>query len=171
MYRVFGFLAKRDGLSMPEFKDYYENHHVPPLLSRAPKPLIHKRRYVNRDEEFMKTGLQVDFDVMVEVAFADEDTFLAYMGKLFGPEAVDDAVAVDEAKFLDRSQTRAYVDRDYLVEGDLRREVGINIKRLMDLGCYRGLRHRRGLPVRGQRTHTNARTRKGPAKSIAGKKK
>src|SRR5580704_16117465 len=68
-------------------------------------------------------------------------------------------------------QIREVIDRDYLVEGDLRREVGINIKRLMDLGCYRGLRHRRGLPVRGQRTHTNARTRKGPAKSIAGKKK
>jgi len=61
--------------------------------------------------------------------------------------------------------------RDYVVEGDLRREVQLNIKRLMDLGCYRGLRHRRGLPVRGQRTHTNARTRKGPAKAIAGKKK
>ena len=63
------------------------------------------------------------------------------------------------------------IDRDYVVEGDLRREVGMNIKRLMDLGCYRGLRHRKGLPVRGQRTHTNARTRKGPAKPIAGKKK
>ena len=59
----------------------------------------------------------------------------------------------------------------YLVEGDLRREVAMNIKRLMDLGCYRGLRHRKSLPVRGQRTHTNARTRKGPAKPIAGKKK
>ena len=68
-------------------------------------------------------------------------------------------------------QIRELIDQDYLVEGDLRRETGINIKRLMDLGCYRGLRHRRGLPVRGQRTHTNARTRKGPAKSIAGKKK
>ena len=68
-------------------------------------------------------------------------------------------------------QIRETIDRDYMVEGDLRREVGINIKRLMDLGCYRGLRHRRGLPVRGQRTHTNARTRKGPAKAIAGKKK
>jgi small subunit ribosomal protein S13 len=68
-------------------------------------------------------------------------------------------------------QIREMIDRDYLVEGDLRREVGMNIKRLMDLGCYRGLRHRRGLPVRGQRTHTNARTRKGPAKAIAGKKK
>jgi small subunit ribosomal protein S13 len=68
-------------------------------------------------------------------------------------------------------QIRETIDRDYLVEGDLRREVSMNIKRLMDLGCYRGLRHRRGLPVRGQRTHTNARTRKGPAKAIAGKKK
>jgi len=68
-------------------------------------------------------------------------------------------------------QLREVIDRDYLVEGDLRREVAMNIKRLMDLGCYRGLRHRRSLPVRGQRTHTNARTRKGPAKPIAGKKK
>jgi small subunit ribosomal protein S13 len=68
-------------------------------------------------------------------------------------------------------QIRETIDRDYLVEGDLRREVAMNIKRLMDLGVYRGLRHRRSLPVRGQRTHTNARTRKGPAKAIAGKKK
>jgi small subunit ribosomal protein S13 len=66
---------------------------------------------------------------------------------------------------------RETIDRDYMVEGDLRREVSMNIKRLMDFGSYRGLRHRRGLPVRGQRTHTNARTRKGPAKAIAGKKK
>ena len=68
-------------------------------------------------------------------------------------------------------QLREVIDRDYIVEGDLRRDVAMNIKRLMDLGCYRGLRHRRSLPVRGQRTHTNARTRKGPAKPIAGKKK
>lgn len=68
-------------------------------------------------------------------------------------------------------QIREVIDRDHQVEGDLRREVAVNIKRLMDLGNYRGLRHRRGLPVRGQRTHTNARTRKGPAKPIAGKKK
>ena len=66
---------------------------------------------------------------------------------------------------------REVIDQDYVVEGDLRREVAMNIKRLMDLGTYRGLRHRRGLPVRGQRTHTNARTRKGPARPIAGKKK
>ena len=66
---------------------------------------------------------------------------------------------------------RETIDADHMVEGDLRREIGQNIKRLMDMGNYRGLRHRRGLPVRGQRTHTNARTRKGPAKAIAGKKK
>ena len=68
-------------------------------------------------------------------------------------------------------QIRETIDRDYIVEGDLRRDVSMNIKRLMDLGCYRGLRHRRSLPVRGQRTHTNARTRNGPAPSIAGKNK
>jgi small subunit ribosomal protein S13 len=66
---------------------------------------------------------------------------------------------------------REVIDGDYKVEGDLRRDVAMNIKRLMDLGCYRGLRHRKGLPVHGQRTHTNARTRKGPARPIAGKKK
>ena len=66
---------------------------------------------------------------------------------------------------------REIIDQEYQVEGDLRRGIGMNIKRLMDLGCYRGLRHRKGLPVRGQRTHSNARTRKGPAKAIAGKKK
>ena len=68
-------------------------------------------------------------------------------------------------------QIRETIDADHTVEGDLRRETAMNIKRLMDLACYRGLRHRRGLPVRGQRTHTNARTRKGKAKPIAGKKK
>jgi small subunit ribosomal protein S13 len=69
------------------------------------------------------------------------------------------------------SRIRDKIDKDHKVEGDLRREVAMSIKRLMDLGCYRGLRHRRGLPVRGQRTHTNARTRKGKARPIAGKKK
>lgn len=68
-------------------------------------------------------------------------------------------------------QIRETIDRDYVVEGDLRRDVALDIKRLMDLGCYRGLRHRRGLPVRGQRTKTNSRTRKGPKKTVAGKKK
>jgi len=69
------------------------------------------------------------------------------------------------------AKIREIIDRDCKVEGDLRKEVGMNIKRLMDIGCYRGLRHRRGLPVRGQRTHTNARTRKGPRRTMAGKKK
>lgn len=69
------------------------------------------------------------------------------------------------------TRLRETIDQDFLVEGDLRRQTAMSIKRLMDLGCYRGLRHRKGLPVRGQRTHTNARTRKGPAKAIAGKKK
>jgi small subunit ribosomal protein S13 len=78
---------------------------------------------------------------------------------------------VNELSDSEVIQIRETIDRDYMVEGDLRREVGMNIKRLMDLGCYRGLRHRRGLPTRGQRTHTNARTRKGPARPIAGKKK
>jgi len=78
---------------------------------------------------------------------------------------------VNELSDQEVIQIRETIDRDYQVEGDLRRETAMNIKRLMDLGCYRGLRHRRGLPVRGQRTHTNARTRKGPAKAIAGKKK
>ena len=68
-------------------------------------------------------------------------------------------------------QIREVIDQDHLVEGDLRREIAMNVKRLMDLGCYRGIRHRKGLPLRGQRTHTNARTRKGPARPIAGKKK
>lgn len=78
---------------------------------------------------------------------------------------------VNELSDAEVLQIRETIDRDYQVEGDLRREVAMNIKRLMDLGSYRGLRHRRNLPVRGQRTHTNARTRKGPAKAIAGKKK
>jgi small subunit ribosomal protein S13 len=78
---------------------------------------------------------------------------------------------VSELSEADISRLREAIDRNYRVEGDLRRDVAMNIKRLMDLGCYRGLRHRRGLPVRGQRTHTNARTRKGPARPIAGKKK
>lgn len=78
---------------------------------------------------------------------------------------------VNELTDAEVIQIRETIDADYLVEGDLRRETAMNIKRLMDLGCYRGLRHRRGLPVRGQRTSTNARTRKGKAKPIAGKKK
>ncbi len=84
---------------------------------------------------------------------------------------LDESRRVHQLTDAEVLQIRETIDRDYQVEGDLRRETQLNIKRLMDLGCYRGLRHRRGLPVRGQRTHTNARTRKGPAKAIAGKKK
>ena len=78
---------------------------------------------------------------------------------------------VNELTDAEVIQIREMIDQNYTVEGDLRREISMNIKRLMDLGCYRGLRHRKKLPVRGQRTHTNARTRKGPARAIAGKKK
>ncbi len=84
---------------------------------------------------------------------------------------VDGSTRVNNLSEDELGRIREMIDRDHLVEGDLRREVAMNIKRLMDLGCYRGLRHRKGLPVRGQRTSTNARTRKGPAKAIAGKKK
>ncbi|MCE7030769.1 30S ribosomal protein S13 [Jiella avicenniae] len=98
------------------------------------------------------------------------------IGPSFAREIMTKANLTEDRRVNDLSdaevlQIREIIDRDYQVEGDLRRETAMNIKRLMDLGCYRGLRHRRGLPVRGQRTHTNARTRKGPAKAIAGKKK
>ena len=84
---------------------------------------------------------------------------------------IEQTKRVNELSDAEVLAIREVIDRDYVVEGDLRREVSMNIKRLVDLGCYRGLRHRKGLPVHGQRTHTNARTRKGPAKAIAGKKK
>jgi len=91
--------------------------------------------------------------------------------------AICDAVGIDQSRRINELSDaevlsiREHIDANLEVEGDLRRDVQMNVKRLMDLGCYRGLRHRRGLPVRGQRTHTNARTRKGPARPIAGKKK
>jgi len=84
---------------------------------------------------------------------------------------IDPTRRVNELSDAEVLSIREFIDANVTVEGDLRREVQMNIKRMMDLGSYRGLRHRRGLPVRGQRTHTNARTRKGPAKAIAGKKK
>ena len=84
---------------------------------------------------------------------------------------IDMAKRVHELTDQEILKIREVIDKNYNVEGDLRREVSMNIKRIMDLGCYRGLRHRKGLPVRGQRTHTNARTRKGKAVAIAGKKK
>jgi len=103
-------------------------------------------------------------------------TYITGIGQT-SAEAICEAVKIDFTRRVNELSDaevlaiREHIDANYTVEGDLRREVTMNIKRLMDLGCYRGLRHRRGLPVRGQRTHTNARTRKGPAKAIAGKKK
>ncbi len=85
--------------------------------------------------------------------------------------AIDEKKRVAELTDNEVLKIREYIDANISVEGDLRREISMNIKRVMDLGCYRGLRHRKGLPVRGQRTHTNARTRKGKAVAIAGKKK
>ena len=102
-------------------------------------------------------------------------TYIHGIGKVTSKSICDAAgvnvsTRVNQLSEQEVGSIRQHIDANVVVEGDLRRERTINIKRLMDLGCYRGLRHRRGLPVRGQRTHTNARTRKGPAKAIAGKK-
>ncbi len=91
--------------------------------------------------------------------------------KILSELGIDMQRRTQELSEAEIAQIREKIDREYKVEGDLRREVAMNIKRLMDLGCYRGLRHRKGLPVRGQRTHTNARTRKGKSRPIPGKKK
>lgn len=117
-------------------------------------------------------GVNIPTNKRVEIAL----TYIHGIGDTFAKEictkvSIPSERRVNELTESEVIQIRETIDRDYVVEGDLRREVSMNIKRLMDLGCYRGLRHRRGLPVRGQRTHTNARTRKGPAKAIAGKKK
>jgi small subunit ribosomal protein S13 len=91
--------------------------------------------------------------------------------KIIAETGVDPDVRVKDISEEDLGKIREYIDKNLTVEGDLHREVSQNVKRLMEIGCYRGLRHRKGLPVRGQRTHTNARTRKGPRKQIGGKKK
>lgn len=91
--------------------------------------------------------------------------------EILAKAGVDGNTRSDDLTEAEVAKIREIIDREYRVEGDLRREISMNIKRLMDLGCYRGLRHRRGLPVRGQKTKTNARTRKGPRKTVAGKKK
>ena len=117
-------------------------------------------------------GVNIPTNKRVEIAL----TYIHGIGRQFARDICEKASIPHERRVNELSdqeviQIREMIDHDYMVEGDLRREVAMNIKRLMDLGCYRGLRHRRGLPVRGQRTHTNARTRKGPAKPIAGKRK
>jgi small subunit ribosomal protein S13 len=95
----------------------------------------------------------------------------AHARQIVDKVGIEESRRVNQLSDAEVLQIRETIDRDFTVEGDLRRDTAVNIKRLMDLACYRGLRHRKGLPVRGQRTHTNARTRKGPAKPIAGKKK
>ena len=117
-------------------------------------------------------GVNIPTNKRVEVAL----TYIhgigdTYAKKICAKISIPSERRVNELTESEVIQIREVIDRDFVVEGDLRREVAMNIKRLMDLGCYRGLRHRRGLPVHGQRTHTNARTRKGPAKPIAGRKK
>ncbi len=117
-------------------------------------------------------GVNIPTDKRVEIAL----TYIYGIGRTRAKEICQALGIPDERRVRDLSESeviriREYIDDHYVVEGDLRREVAMNIKRLMDLGCYRGLRHRKGLPVRGQRTHTNARTRKGKARPIAGKKK
>jgi small subunit ribosomal protein S13 len=117
-------------------------------------------------------GINIPAHKSVEIAL----TYVHGVGRKTAGEICTKAGVPPERRVSDLTDAeviriRELIDREYKVEGDLRREVAMNVKRLMDLGCYRGLRHRRGLPVRGQRTHTNARTRKGPAKPIAGKKK
>jgi small subunit ribosomal protein S13 len=116
-------------------------------------------------------GVNIPTQKRVEVALQ----YIHGIGKTHAQEIMQKVGLTPERRVSDLTdsevlQIRETIDKDYTVEGDLRRETATNIKRLMDLGCYRGLRHRKGLPVRGQRTHTNARTRKGPAKAIAGKK-
>lgn len=117
-------------------------------------------------------GVNIPTNKRVEIAL----TYIYGIGSKLAKDIctqvkIEPSRRVNELSDAEVIQIREAIDREYMVEGDLRRETAMNIKRLMDLGCYRGLRHRRGLPVRGQRTHTNARQRKGPAKAIAGKKK
>ncbi|MFN3606563.1 MAG: 30S ribosomal protein S13 [Cypionkella sp.] len=117
-------------------------------------------------------GVNIPTNKRVPIAL----TYIAGIGP-HTAEQICESVKIDRARRVNQLSDaevlaiREFIDANLTVEGDLRRETSMNIKRLMDLGCYRGLRHRKGLPVRGQRTHTNARTRKGPAKAIAGKKK
>jgi len=128
---------------------------------------------VLRGESFVAriAGVNIPSNKRVEVAL----TYIHGIGDTFAKQicakvSIPPERRVNQLTDNEVLQIREMIDRDYQVEGDLRREVAINIKRLMDLGCYRGLRHRKNLPVRGQRTHTNARTRKGKGRAIAGKK-
>lgn len=117
-------------------------------------------------------GVDIPRDKRVEVAL----TYIYGIGRTTSKEIleatqIDFATRVRDLDEAELTRLREYIDRNYMVEGDLRREVNMNIKRLMEIGCYRGLRHRRNLPVRGQRTRTNARTRRGTRRTVAGKKR
>jgi small subunit ribosomal protein S13 len=117
-------------------------------------------------------GIDLPRNKRIEIAL----TYIFGIGRTSAREIcrkaeIEGTVKTDVLADSEVVKLREIIERDYKIEGDLRREVSQNIKMLMDIGCYRGLRHRRGLPVRGQRTHTNARTRKGPKKTVAGKKK
>ncbi|HET6343011.1 MAG TPA: 30S ribosomal protein S13 [Gemmatimonadota bacterium] len=117
-------------------------------------------------------GVDLPREKRVEIAL----TYIFGIGRssaerILRRSGVDPDIRVHALSDADVNKLRQVIEKDYRVEGSLRQEVNMNIKRLMDIGCYRGLRHRRGLPVRGQRTHTNARTKKGPRKAIAGKKR
>lgn len=117
-------------------------------------------------------GIDLPRNKRIEVAL----TYIYGIGRsssqdILAKAGVDPNTRSDDLTETEVGKVREIIDREYRVEGDLRREISMNIKRLMDLGCYRGLRHRRGLPAHGQRTKTNARTRKGPRKTVAGKKK
>ena len=117
-------------------------------------------------------GVDLPRNKRIEVAL----TYIFGIGRttsknILSKASVDCDARSDDLTEAELVKIREIIDKDHPVEGDLRREVSMNIKRLMDLGCYRGLRHRKGLPVRGQKTKTNARTRKGPKKTVAGKKK
>jgi small subunit ribosomal protein S13 len=117
-------------------------------------------------------GVDLPRDKKVEIGL----TYIYGIGravarKIVAEAGVDPALRIRDVNDADVNRLRQIIERDYRVEGALRTEVAMNIKRLMDIGSYRGIRHRRGLPVRGQRTHTNARTKKGPRRAIAGKKK
>ncbi|WP_339915315.1 30S ribosomal protein S13 [uncultured Brevundimonas sp.] len=117
-------------------------------------------------------GVNIPTNKRVEIALQYIHGIGSHAAKdITGKVGIEASRRVNQLTDAEVLQIRETIDRDHTVEGDLRRETSMNIKRLMDLACYRGLRHRKGLPVRGQRTHTNARTRKGPAKPIAGKKK
>lgn len=117
-------------------------------------------------------GVDIPRDKRVEISL----TYIFGIGrttsqKILAATQIDPSVRVRDLDESQLTRLREYIDRNFMVEGDLRREVNMNIKRLMEIGCYRGLRHRRNLPVRGQRTRTNARTRRGVKRTVAGKKR